>query len=149
MLTYQVETWWKVKREIGPLWELHWREIAGDQDTIPLDPDWTFYDGASELGKLLIVTARDGDKLVGYVFALITTHTHYRSTLHGFYDLFWLDPAYRKGWTGYRLMKEAEKAMKAKGVVKAFGQTKIWHDVSVIYLRLGWKPVEILYSKML
>ena len=149
-LTFASETWWKVKPEIAPLWQRHWEEIAHDKDTIPLDPDWNSYDGAAALGKLAIMAARDENaKLQGYLFALVTGHMHYQSTLCAFYDLFWLAPEHRTGWNGYHLMKAAEDMLRDMRVKKAFGQTKLAHDMSAIFRRLKWKPVETVFAKTL
>lgn len=149
MLTFAQEEWPDLKPVIMPLWERHWQEIAGDKDVIPLDPDWDGYDRLHQHGALKIMAAREDGELVGYVFAIVTPHLHYRTTLCSNYDLFWLAPEHRKGWAGYRLLKEAEKMLKACGVVKAFGQTKVWHDVTPIYKRMGWKPVETVFAKLL
>lgn len=147
MLTYVVEPWATVRGEIGPLWRRHYAEIAADQQRIALDPDFARYSASAANGSLHIVVAREAGQMVGYVFAFVETHLHYRSTLCGFYDIYWLAPEARKGSAGVKLLKEAERTLKARGVKKIFTGTKLWKDVGRIFERHGWNETERLYSK--
>lgn len=141
--------WPDIRGAILPLWERHWREIGKDHEVIPLDPDWEAYDRMYERGGLFVVGAFEGDNLVGYVFAMVMGHLHYKRTLCGFYDLYWLAPEHRKGMAGVRLFKAAEAVMTDLGCVKIFAPTKLWHDVGRLFSRMGWKPIETTYAKML
>ncbi len=133
-----------------PLWQRHWEEIGTDKDRIPLDPDWQKYNELFLAGALHILGARDSNGvLVGYVFSIVGPHIHYKSTRVAFFDLYWLAPEYRKGTNGVRLFKETEKSLREHGVVKVFGQTKTFKDVSMIFQRLGWKHVESVFTKVL
>lgn len=149
-LTFAVEPWSALRPIIFPFWVRHYLEIARDQDAVPLDPDWGKYDAMAEAGSLLIITARsEHGELEGYLFAIVSTHLHYKSTLCAFFDLYWLEPKARQGWSGIRLFREAERALRAIGVRKVFGQTKTHKDVGLIFRRLGWSEAETAYSKVL
>jgi hypothetical protein len=150
MLTFKRESWESIRAIIYPLWLKHWNEIGTDREKIPLDPDWPRYDDLSAQGALHIIGARNenGD-LVGYVFSIISPHLHYRSTRCAFFDLYWLDPAYRKGMNGVRLFRETEKSLRACGVCKVFGQTKVFKDMGMIFQRLGWTEAERVFKKVL
>jgi GNAT superfamily N-acetyltransferase len=76
---------------------------------------------------------------------------HYKSTLHGLVDLYYLLPAYRKGRAGIRLFQEAERALRAWGVVKLQTATKLHAhlDMSRLLAWLGYTNVEKVYSKLL
>ncbi len=150
MLTFTVEPWSALRPIIFPFWARHYLEIARDQDAVPLDPDWGRYEALDAGGSLLIVAARnETGELKGYLFAIISTHLHYRSTLCAFFDLYWLEPDVRKGWNGVRLFRETERILKQLGVRKVFGQTKTHKDVGLIFRRLGWSEAEIAYTKVI
>lgn len=147
MLTYQAEKWTDVLPEMMGLWPEHWDELAAEKDKIPLDPDLERYASMAARGALHVVTARKMGELVGYYVWIVSAHLHYRSTLVGIADMYWLRPDCRKGFAGVRFIKESEKHIKMLGVKKLFSSTKCWLDVSSIFERLGWKQTERVYCK--
>lgn len=149
MLTYRRETIAAIKDEILPLLDAHWREVALDQDTVKLDPDWATYDILDQIGALVIITARYEGTLVGYAVYLISQHYHYRGLRGAENDLYWLDPAYRKGRAGIELFRAAEVVLAGEGVQKATHKVKLGHDVGRVFEHLGYKPIERIYIKNL
>jgi hypothetical protein len=149
MITYQIEAWKDYWPDAVPLWEAHWREIAVDQDVIPLQVNMDDYTRLAETDALHIVTVRDAGRLVGYWVGVIRPHLHYANTVHAFTDVFWLAPAYRKGMTGVRLFRTVDATLQARGVRKVLTATKLHFDVSALFTRLGYQPVELVYSKIL
>lgn len=148
VLTFSVEDWRDIRGVVYPMWHRHHAEIAKDGDLVPLDPDWDRYDAYDDCGALHLTIARDRDgEMVGYVFALISPHLHYRSTLCAFLDLYWLEPRVRKGWNGVKLFRAMESGLKDCGVRKIYGQTKVWQDASIIFQRLGWTEAERAFTK--
>lgn len=141
------DTWENVREQIGPLWLLHYEEIA--DKAIPLSPDWDNYGKLDRAGLLQIVSARHGGALVGYAFALVGLHLHYSTTLFANFDLYYLHPDCRTGFGYVRLIREMERTLKARGVVKIVGNTKLAHDASVIFHRLGWHETERIFTKRL
>lgn len=132
----------------------HWKEIALNQDKIPLDPDWARYFDYDLLGILHCLTVRDGQTLVGYVFVLTWPHLHYASTLWAQTDIFWLDPVYRQGWTGFRMLRLMEKRLQELGVRVIYANAKLHFEASrgtigKLLERLGYKPTEMIYSKFI
>ena len=148
-MTFQSETWPEVERDIRPLLVEHWREIALDHGKIPLDPDYERYAQAHAQGTLAFTTARHEGRLVGYYASFVTTHPHYKSTLFGFVDIYWLHPDFRTAANGMRLFAAMEQAMRKRGVRKLISMTKLHRDVSPLFERLGWQPVETNFSKVL
>jgi GNAT superfamily N-acetyltransferase len=146
-LTFHTERWPEVLHELQEHWPAHWNEVATHKDKIPLDPDYVGYQRQHEGGHLHVTTARASGKLAGYVVAIVRPHLHYAHSLSAFYDLYYLAPAYRKGWNGVRLFREAERALKARGVERMFTGTKLSKDASRIFERLGWLETERLYVK--
>ncbi len=153
-LTYQWERFASIARELPPLFKRHWREIALNQDKVHLDPDWDRYFAYDLAGILHCLTVRSNGLLVGYVFVLVFPHLHYASTLWAQTDIFWLDPAYRQGLTGYRMLKEMEWYLKAGGVKVIYANAKLHFEagrgtIGPLLKRLGFEPVEMIYSKFI
>ena len=149
MIKYQQESLVTVKEEARPLLEKHWEEIALNKDKIKLNPDWDAYANLEDVGILKIFTARDEGKLVGYFVVFVNRHIHYKDHLFAYNDILFLDADYRKGFTGPKLMKFAEKCLKEDGVTAVVVNTKRHKPFDVLLKWLGYKHIENLYSKVL
>ena len=66
MIEFKEEGYDDVINEILPLLEGHWQEIALNQDTIKLNPDYEQYKVLFKAGAMRMVTAREDGELVGY-----------------------------------------------------------------------------------
>lgn len=146
---YAVERWREIKREMLPLLTRHWREIALNHADVPLDIDHARYAELDESGALHILTVRRDALLIGYHVAIITPHLHYKSTLHGITDVYYVVPECRHGVTGMRMFQAVERELKALGVKKLFTATKLHLDQGPLFERMGFKPVERLYAKLI
>jgi GNAT superfamily N-acetyltransferase len=143
-----------IMRELPPLFRRHWREIALNQDHVPLDPDWDQYLTLELGGMLHVLTVRVKGVLVGYVFMLTFPHLHYASTAWAGTDIYWLDPTLRFGWTGVRMFRHVELRMRAMGIKVIAVNMKLHFEagrgtIGKIFERLGYKPIETIYSKYL
>lgn len=152
-----VEPWERVRLEVWPLWAEHHAEIARDGDLVPLAPDWEKYSAHAAAGALHIVTARQDGRLVGYLFALVSTHLHYATTQFAFFDLYWLHPDHRLAGdadsletldsVGAQLFIEAEETLRRRGVEKMIGTTKVWQDNSRLFKLLDWEETERVFAR--
>tara|TARA_R110000803_G_scaffold4407_1_gene14831 strand:- start:245 stop:700 length:456 start_codon:yes stop_codon:yes gene_type:complete len=149
MVKYQQEFLSQVQSDIEPLIELHWEEIALNQDKIKLNPDWDAYHNLEAESKLKIFTVRDGDKLVGYFVVLIGTNIHYKDHQFASNDIIYLHKDYRRGFAGIRLIKFAEKCLKEDGVSVLVINTKTHKPFDKVLERLKFKPIERVYSKFI
>lgn len=147
MVSFQQEFLCQVKDECIPLIERHWEEIAINKDRIKLNPDWEVYEKLEELGVLTIFTARHFGKLVGYFVVIVQSNIHYKDHVFASNDIIYLHPDYRKGMTGVKLIKFAEKCLKKDGVSVMVMNTKVHSPFDIILERLGFTPIERLYSK--
>lgn len=141
-----------IAHELPPLFQEHWREIALNQDTIPLAPDWDRYYRLDVEGALLVLTVRLDGKLVGYAFLLAGPHLHYVTTLWGHLDMYWLDPLVRSGWTGVKFFKAVIKGARDSGVINLTLTTKLHfmdNRVAKLLARLGFKPIETVHAMRL
>jgi len=149
-LTYVVEPYLDAIAEMRELYPEHWAEIALDKDAIQLEPDYATYDLLARTNVLHLVTARDGEgKLVGYHLSMIHPHLHYRSSITCFTDVFFLKKDYRRGMAGYKMLKFFRDSVKARGVQKIYMSTKLSLDLGPIMDRLGFKPIERIYTMVL
>lgn len=136
------------------MFKRHWREIALNQDKVPLEPNWDGYLKLDVGGILRVLTVRANGLLVGYHFVLVFPHLHYASTLSAQTDIFWLDPAYRTGWTGYKLLKLVRDTLKENGVKLHAINIKLHVEaergtLAVLFKRLGYKSIETVFSQFL
>ena len=149
MITYQQESLVTVKADIIPLLEKHWEEVALNKEKIKLNPDWDAYANLEDAGVLKIFTSREDGKLVGYFVVFVKSHIHYKDHLFCYNDVIFVDEEYRKGFTSPRLIKFAEKCLKADGVEVMIVNTKRHKPFDSLLVWLGYKHIENLYSKVL
>lgn len=149
MITYQQESLVTVKADIIPLLEKHWEEVALNKEKIKLNPDWDAYANLEDAGVLKIFTSREDGKLVGYFVVFVKAHIHYKDHLFCYNDVIFIDEEYRKGFTSPRLIKFAEKCLKADGVEVMIVNTKMHKPFDSLLIWLGYKHIENLYSKVL
>jgi len=151
-LKFSWEKFSEIAEELLPLFVRHWREVADDQSRVPLDVDVRKMLQFERLGVLAIVAARDEGKLVGYVVILMGPHLHHASTQWAQFDGFWLDPAYRKGAAGFRMLRGAVAAVRKKGAKVVTVPVKQSFEngrVNRLFERMGFVAADVLYKKVL
>lgn len=151
-LVFAWERFPKLVHELKVLWPMHWREIAIDQDIVPLDPDWDCYYALDERNILAVLTVRYNGHLAGYVFNHIGPHAHYCSTIFGHTDMFWLHPRFRKGWQPVKMLLENARGLKAREVVVHTVNFKIGFQngrLAKLFKRLGYRATDIVCRKVL
>lgn len=148
-ITYQQESLATCKEDAKELLQQHWQEIALNKDHIKLNPDWEAYYDLEEAGALKIFTARDNNNLIGYFVVLCRKHLHYVDHVFAFNDILYLQADYRKGLTGAKLMKFAEKCLKDDGVSVVIVNTKRHKPFDSLLEWLGYNHIENIYSKTL
>lgn len=149
MITYQIERLQDIREEMASLIIPHWEEVALNKKEIPLDVDWDWYRQIEDAGILHVTTARAGDELVGYALFVVSGSLRYKGLRMAENDVFYMSPERRKGLEGARLFKAAEAHLKSKGVHKMLLKTKLHKDLDVLFRRLGYKPIERYYSKLI
>ena len=148
-ITYQQEFLDTVEKDIKPLLQDHWEEIALNKSAIKLNPDWDAYHNLEDNGILKVFTARSDGELIGYFVVLIRNHIHYKDHVFAANDVLFLKQEYRKGLTGAKLMKFAEKCLKEDGVSVLVVNTKRHKPFDGLLEWLGYSHVENVYSKYL
>ncbi len=175
MLTFQVERFQDIAKELAPLFVHHWNESALDQEKIKLAPNWKRYGAMQNEGILHIVTVRclpddhesreaqkqvtanppieslanGRGKLVGYYFAMILPHLHYSTAGPMAYpDAYFILPQFRKGGAGAKLLAEMERTLWEKGIVKIYLSTKVHDDHGPLFERMGYRLTDKVYTKI-
>lgn len=149
MIKFGVERYSQVNEDIKELIKLHYDEIAVNKEDIPLDPDWDRYKLLDDKGLIMIITARDEGKLVGYSIFFISNHLHYKSTVYANNDLLYLHPDYRKGLTGIKLIKTSEIYLKQRGVAKIMWHIKFNKDFRILLHRFGYVDEDVIVGKII
>lgn len=147
--TYQQEFLINIQEELELLLTDHWEDVAVNKDVIKLNPDWDAYHNLENNGSLKIFTVRVDEKLVGYFVVILRNHIHYKDHLYAFNDALFLKHEYRKGLTGAKLMKFAEKCLKEDDVSVLVVNTKRHKPFDRLLEWLGYSHVENVYSKYL
>ena len=148
-MNYQQEFLDQVENDILVLIDLHYEEIALNQDNIKLNPDWDAYRSFEDQGKLKIFTARDNGTLVGYFVVVVGVNMHYKDHIFACNDIIYLHKDYRKGFAGIKLINFAKKCLTDDGVSVLTINTKVHQPFDRVLERLGFKLIERVYSSYL
>jgi GNAT superfamily N-acetyltransferase len=139
-----------LRQEVGPLLSMHWLESAADYH-VPLDMHWEYYAAIEKAGCEVCVTAREWGALVGYAVCIMQPSLHHRGRLLAQTDLYYLVPAFRRGLTGFRLLRAAEDACVREGADELFLNIRVGRgrNAAPLAQRMGMRPVDALFWKRL
>ena len=149
MITYQSEPLSKFIEDGREMFKRHSEESSDRPDVIPLNINFNMYLKLEAANKIIALTARDDGKLVGYTLWILTRHLHYSTSLTATSSLVYVDPEYRKGLTGYKLIKWSIEKIKKRGVQRILIGVKPNKDFGKILERLGATYFEKTYSIVL
>lgn len=151
MITAQVEAWSSCLPEMIELFPEHYKALALEQEHVPLSPDYGTYRTLESGGKLLVVTVREDGQMAGYFVGFVMPSLHYSTCLECRTDIFWVVPECRKGGrnAGKILFRGVENELRRRGVQRWFVGTKLHQDAGALFLSLGFRPIEMFYSKWL
>lgn len=143
-ITFQEESYKVIfTPEFMELMLAHYKEVGGfkDSNKIKLAPNWDLYRTLGKNGNIVMFTIRDDKMLIGYNFYMVASHPHYRNSIIAEADSLYLIPKFRKGYTGYKLIKYSIDKLK-KRVDAITLNTHVDFDFKSIAIRLGFKPLE-------
>jgi hypothetical protein len=149
MITCHKESFEENLHELQTLLPLHYKELALNQEYVPLSPQYHVYIERERNGGLLYVTLRDAGELVGYFIGFIAPGLHYSTCLTCTMDIFYVRADKRIGSAGVRMFRFVEAELRRRGVQRWFMGSKIHADASALFKRIGAAPVETYYSKWL
>lgn len=131
------------------LLEAHWHESARNKHLMVLKPDMARYQALEAAGSLLSLVAYVDDQIVGYSVNIVTPHLHYADLLCAHNDVLFIAKEHRETPLGLKLIRETERAARARGANLMLWHAKPGTALSAILPRLGSKVQEIIYSKEL
>ena len=145
---FQRERLAPIVRELLPLIEADWRENGVEQERIPLNLNLNQYLDYDLVGILQIVTAREDDVMVGFVFNFVHPHIMHVGMGWALINLYWLYPEYRKRGIGRALMEANIKFLEAAKVQVIEASEKIGHSHG-LFQRLGFTPTDTVLRKII
>ena len=149
MAVFAVEKFAAAYPEASELLKLHWDEVAPYKDLFTLNPDLERYQRLEDQGSLCVITAREEGTLIGYIVMVVAPNLHYKQALCATDDIHFVHPDYRKGSLGSRLIVTAVALMKKAGVKVMFLRTKVANSHGLLFERLGFEPLDMVYSMRL
>lgn len=149
MITAHVESFEENLEYLKPLLPIHYKELALNQDKVPLSPQFDKYVATEKQGGLIFVTLRKAGEMVGYFIGFIAPGLHYSTCLTCQMDIFYVLPEHRGSGAGFQLFKFVEQQLKKRGVQRLFVGSKLHKDASWLFEKLNYTPVETYYSAWL
>lgn len=148
-MKYHVERFDDVYPEAHPLLLAHWQELNNDPGSELLSNE-ALYRQAEANNGLLILTARDEGKLVGYSAIFVHQGLHNAAQKQATQDVFYVVPEYRGGMTGTRLIHLAEETLRVESVELVYNHCNMKNPLLGRLLEaLGYKPVSVIYQRRL
>ena len=149
MITAHQESFAERLSELQTLLPAHYRELALNQDQVPLDPQYEVYLQKEKSGELLFTVLRENGAMIGYYIGFIAPALHYKTCLTCVMDIFYVQMDTRKQGAGLYLFAEVEKELKRRGVQRWFMGSKLHKDSSYLFEKIGAEKVEVYHSKWL
>lgn len=149
MITAHIESFEENLEYLKPLLPIHYKELALNQDKVPLSPQFDKYVATEKQGGLIFVTLRSAGQMVGYFIGFIAPGLHYSTCLTCQMDIFYVLPEHRGSGAGFQLFKFVEQQLKKRGVQRMFVGSKMHKDASWLFEKLNYTPVETYYSAWL
>lgn len=105
MLNMGEESYNQIITDIIPLITKHHMNHAPSAGRA-LAPSFDTYRNMNTAGSLKIISLRDDSKLVGYSTWVIQPELHNVKATRMILDLLYLEENYRRGWTGYKVVRD-------------------------------------------
>lgn len=148
-IIFAIENIDSIKDEIMNLARIHqetteWEHHKDNE----LDPDWERYALLENNNSLMIFTAREDKKLIGYNIFFINTSLHYKKEFNAVQNLIFIHPE-KRGFGKYFIYYSDGK-LKEIGVKKIFYILKAANDWSEKLLKpLGYTLMDKIYGRKL
>lgn len=149
MLTAQRECFADRLDELKVLLPLHYKELALNQDKVPLDPQYDIYIARERNGEVMFITLREAGALVGYFIGFVAPGLHYRTCLTLTMDILYVHPEKRMNGGGKVLFDFVKQEAQRRGVQRWFVGTKVHADIGPFLEKMGFELCEKTYTQWL
>lgn len=147
MISFQVEKYIECIAEMQPMLEAQWEEVEGNQEELPLEPDYTQYQKLCDADMLHVVTVREDSELIGYLVTFVVPHLHHMNTRWASSDVFYIKPEYRKTEIAAKLIHMTEENLRSKGVKMLSLHMKAHVPFDKLAEGCGFDKFEMTYAK--
>ena len=76
--------------ELKVLLPIHYKELALNQEHVPLDPQYEIYLRREEAGEVIFTVIREAGEMIGYFIGFIAPGLHYKTCLTCTMDIFFI-----------------------------------------------------------
>lgn len=149
MINYRQEFIDIVKDESIALITSHYNEVHPSRESFGLGMDWDLYSKLENMGMVKVFTARDDQKLVGYLWVLISPNLHSKGTKVASDDGLFVDKKYRGSSVAKGLIGFAEKCLKDDGFKTFYITGTTENPIDPLMKKLGYSPIETKFQKVL
>lgn len=146
MITAQRESLAERLTEIQALLPLHYRELALNQDKVPLDPQYDIYLAREKMGELMFITVREDGDMIGYFIGFVAPGLHYKTCLTLTMDILYIHPDRRKSGAGNILFDAVKSEAKRRGVQRVFVGEKVHAPIGPFFESQGFSLCERTYT---
>lgn len=154
LITYQIETFPEVIDEAQEMFRAHWDEIASHKGDRKLKPDLALRTALEKHGHLVIATAREAGRLIGYIDWMVYNDVNSSDTKTCETDVYFVEDRPNRALIMLAMIRTSLNHMKKMGVSYARPRTKfktegLGRGAGPIWKALGFAPNEVIYSKIL
>ena len=148
MITMQREAFAKWYADAQPLIMAHHQEVTWR--TITPEMDLLRYYALEAAGQLLLVTARQGSEMLGYVIASVCRHPNY-ATKCAFEAAHYLCPSARQGLRSpwFRMVRFTRAEAKKMGAGELVIQSNSGKPIGPLFKAMGFKKTAEIYTGVL
>lgn len=145
-LTLAVEPFARAWPEVEPLAETHWFEVINEQGHTPaVDAD--SFAALDEMGRAMLMVARSGGAVVGYVLALIVPHPHATGLRVAEVNALYLMPELRQGTNAQQMIRRLHQELAAVGVQRVYQAAPISRNCGALFKSMGYEVTDVLWSR--
>lgn len=154
IITYRIEKFDDVIVEAEKMFAAHWDEIASHKEDRRLKPDLALRKLAESNGRLVIATARDAGRLIGYIDWFVYRDVNSSETTTAETDVYFVEERPNRALIMLAMIRNSLNQLKEMGVIYVRPRTKfktegLGRGAGPIWQALGFKPNEVIYSKIL
>jgi GNAT superfamily N-acetyltransferase len=132
----------------APLMAANWAETG--LPGFPFEPNRALYEHAQASGMLVAMGAfSPGDDLVGYATAIVAPHPFNPAVVVASTDTLYVQPDYRAGLLGARLMQAMEAAARERGARYVFWHMRAGTPGADMLARHGYQAMDTVMAKEL
>lgn len=149
MITVQLDSFEQCVPELRQIFPIHHVELGLFRDRMPLDMDYEEYARRERDGSLFLTTARWNGRLVAYYVAQVRPGFHYKSTLTGTADVYYVVPEFRDRGLARPLFRHTEQELRRRGVVVWYSGSKVHNPLGSpeLHKLFGFVPADLYFVK--